>query len=154
MERVRAASYPELAGKDIRVRPLQSESDYLQARFDAARFLLGRRMRYVILVNPGLNSQGAPEPGVNAIVAHELAHIAYYAKGRRVRLLGLIRLLSPAWRARFERATDKEAIRRGYAPGLKEYRRWLYTHVPAGKLKAKLRDYLSPDEIDAAVKRP
>ena len=86
MERVRAPSYPELSGKDIRVRPLQSESDYLQARF--------------------------------------------------------------------ERAMDREAIRRGYASGLKEYRQWLYTHVPADKLKAKLRDYSSPAEIDAAVRRP
>ena len=81
VERVRAASYPELSGKDIRVRPLQSESDYLQARF--------------------------------------------------------------------ERAMDREAIRHGYASGLKEYRQWLYAHVPADKLKEKLRDYLSPDEIDA-----
>ncbi len=33
--------------------------------------------------------------------------------------------------------------------GLKEYRQWLYQHVPAKALAEKKRDYLTPEEIDA-----
>jgi len=38
---------------------------------------------------------------------------------------------------------------RGYSQGLKQYRIWLYEHVPQSSLREKKRDYLSPDEIDA-----
>jgi len=46
-----------------------------------------------------------------------------------------------------------EAIKRGYGEGLKEYRLWLYGAVPAKSLPGKRKDYLSPEEIDAAIKR-
>ena len=80
---------------------------------------------------------------------HELAHVVDYANGNRVRLLGLIRLASPRFRERFETRTDVEALQRGYAQGLKQYRIWLYQHVSAGVLQEKRRDYLTPEEIDA-----
>jgi hypothetical protein len=51
--------------------------------------------------------------------------------------------------ARFERATDLEAIARGYGDGLKSYRWWLYCHIPADKLAGKKRNYFSPEEIDS-----
>jgi hypothetical protein len=76
----------------------------------------------------------------------------------RVRLLGLARLASKGFTARFERWADLVAIARGYGEGLKEYRRWLYQNVPARNLKEKKRDYFSPEEIDAILseeqKRP
>lgn len=151
IEQVRASSFRELEGKEIRVRTLRSESDYLQARFEIRRFLFGRRMRYVILVNPQLDRAALSEAAVKAILAHELAHVAHYAKGSRFRLFGLAGLLSTSKRARFERAADREAIRRGHGSGLQEYRRWLYLHVPASKLKGKLRDYMTPEEIAAST---
>ncbi len=40
-----------------------------------------------------------------------------------------------------------EAIKRGYGEGLSEYRKWLYQNIPAKDLKAKKRDYFSPEEI-------
>jgi hypothetical protein len=80
---------------------------------------------------------------------HELAHVVDYANGNRVRLLGLIRLASPRFRERFETRTDVEALRRGYAQGLKQYRIWLYQHLSADVLREKRRDYLTPEEIDA-----
>lgn len=93
----------------------------------------------------------APEDGVKAILAHELSHVVYYTRGKRIRLVGLVRLASGGYRSKFERGTDVEAIRRGYGDGLKEYRRWLYQAVPAKALRGKKKDYLSPEEIDAAV---
>jgi len=148
---VRAASYPEIAARDLDVKRLVSESDYFNARFSIGRMITCRRMRYSILANERLATLDAPAEGVRAIVAHELAHVAYYRSGPRVRLLGLVRLVNPAARARFERAADREAIRRGYGPGLKAYRVWLYGHIPKDKVSAKKRDYLTPDEIDAIL---
>jgi hypothetical protein len=146
---VRSSSFPELAKKDIRIDQFTSDSDYFQARFSIPRFILGRRMRYVILVNSGAALLTAPEEARRAIVAHELAHLAYYAKGNRLHLLGLWRFAGKGYRERFEKRADVEALRRGYAQGLKQYRVWLYEHVPPSSRMEKKRDYLSPDEIDA-----
>lgn len=150
---VQSCSFPELAEKDIRIDQFTSDSDYFQARFSIPRFILGRRMRYVIRVNSGATLLTAPEEARRAIVAHELAHIAYYAKGNRIRLLGLWRFAGKGYRERFEKRADFEALRRGYALGLKQYRVWLYEHVPPSSLMEKKRDYLSPNEIDA-LERP
>jgi hypothetical protein len=105
-------------------------------------------MRYMVRVNSGATLQTAPEEARRAIVAHELAHIAYYAKSNRLHLLSLLRFPGKGFKERFERRADLEALRRGYAQGLKVYRVWLYQHVPSRALAEKKRDYLSPDEID------
>jgi hypothetical protein len=146
---VQSSSFPELAKKDIRIDQFTSDSDYFQARFSIPRFILGRRMRYVIRVNSGATLLPAPEDARQAIVAHELAHLAYYAKGNRLHLLGLLRFPGKGFRERFEKRADVEALKRGYAQGLKQYRIWLYEHVTPSSLVEKKRDYLSPDEIDA-----
>jgi hypothetical protein len=146
---IQAASFPELTKKDIRIEQFTSDSDYFQARFSFSRFILGRPMRYVIRVNSGTTLLTAPEEARRAIVAHELSHLTYYAKGNRLHLLGLLRFAGKGFRERFEKRADVEALRRGYAQGLKQYRIWLYEHVPQSALMEKKRDYLSPDEIDA-----
>jgi hypothetical protein len=146
---VRSSSFPELLDKDIRVQQFTGSSDYFQARFSILRFLAVRRMRYVIRVNKAAALLAAPEGGKRAIIAHELAHVAYYANGNRLRLFGLIRLASKGFRERFEKRTDVEVLQRGYAQGLKQYRIWLYQHVSAGVLQEKRRDYVTPEEIDA-----
>ena len=102
----------------------------------------------MIRVNSAAALLAAPEEGKRAIIAHELAHVAYYANGNRLRLLGLIRLPSKGFRERFETRTDVEALRRGYAQGLKQYRIWLYQHLSADVLREKRRDYLTPEEIE------
>lgn len=118
VDRVRAASFPELQGADIRLRPLRSLSDYFQTRFVIQRFLLGRRMRYLLFVNPG----GSQAPGIESIVAHELEYIVQYRSGSRLRLFGLVRLLSPGYTAKFERRTDLRTLQRGCRDGLADYR--------------------------------
>jgi hypothetical protein len=89
---------------------------------------------------------------MRAIVAHELAHVTDYARGNRLHLFGLLRLTNKNVMERFEKRADTEAVKRGYARGLKEYRLWLYEHVPAKTLAQKKKDYLSPDEIDALAR--
>jgi hypothetical protein len=146
---VTGASFPELLKKDIRVKQFVSPSDYFQARFSIVRLITGRRMQYVIHVNSAVALASAPDEGNRAIIAHELAHVAYYARGNRLRLFGLIQLASGRFREHFEKSADMEALRRGYAQGLKQYRLWLYQHVPGDVVQQKKADYLTPDEIDA-----
>ena len=145
---VQSSSFPELAHRDVAVARFRSVSDYFQARFSMWRFLIGAKKRYIVRVNSGPEILSAPEESRRAIVAHELAHVAYYAKGNRIRLLGMARFSSQGFREKFEKAADLEAIRRGYAQGLKQYRVWLYDHVPAAALPEKKRDYFTPVEID------
>lgn len=152
-----AASYPELKGTDIRVKTFHSQSDYFKARFGYPQYFFAR-MRYLLFVNPRAFELQAPDAAVRAIVVHELAHVVYFKRRNRVRLLGLVRLASKRFTAEFERWADLKAISLGYGDGLKEYRRWLYRNIPASKLAEKRRNYFSPDEIDAILsasrKRP
>jgi hypothetical protein len=158
LERIRSianeligSSYPELRGVEIQFSLFHSDTDFFRTRFGFPQFLFGRRMRYLIRVNPEVGLLQAPEVGIRAILAHELAHILYFKTGNRARLLGLTRLFSKGFTARFERQTDLQAISRGYGEGLKEYRKWLYQRVPERKLPEKLRNYFAPEEIDAIL---
>jgi len=152
IDKVIASSLPELEGSDIRVKMFRSRSDYFKARFGYPQYFF-TRMRYLVFVNPRVFEMQAPEEGVRAITAHELAHLVYFKRRNRARLAGLVRLASKRFTARFERWADLKAISLGYGEGLKEYRQWLYRNVPASKLAEKQRNYFSPDEIDALLSK-
>jgi len=150
---LRAASFPEMPNSDLQVRTFHSQSDYFRTRFSVSRFLLLRKMRYFVEVNPALFGLQPPFNAVCAVLAHELVHVASLSYGNRIRRLGLVRLLSRGYTARFERRTDLDAIHRGYGDGLKNYRDWVYAHIPPNKLQAKRRNYFSPVEITAIQTR-
>ncbi len=142
-------SYPELVHAQISVQTFESRSDYFRSRFSFARFLTFRKPHYLIFVNPLVFGKNAPPAeAVRAIIAHEIAHIAYYVRHNRFELFGLIALESKSFTARFERGADLQAIKRGYGAGLKLYREWLYQNIPDDKIADKKRDYFSPEEID------
>jgi Zn-dependent protease with chaperone function len=100
-------------------------------------------MRYLVFVNPRVFEMQAPEEGVRAIIAHELAHLVYFKRRKRVRLVGLVRLTSNRFTAKFERWADLKAISLGYGEGLKEYRQWLYSNVPSSKLATSRKLFLA-----------
>jgi hypothetical protein len=110
-------------------------------------------MRYFVDVNPALLQEQAPPDGVCAILAHELVHVVSLSRSNRIRRFGLVRLLSKGQTAKFERRADLEAIHRGYGDGLKNYRTWVYLHIPPSKLQEKRRNYFSPEEITAIEKK-
>lgn len=141
-------SFPELRGARISVKTFHSSSVYFRSRFSFSRFLTFRRLHYIVFVNPQIFEKNAPPDAIRAVVAHELAHAAYYRRHNRFELFGLVSLESKSFTARFERGADLQAIKRGYGAGLKEYRKWLYQNIPASKITAKKRDYFSPEEID------
>jgi hypothetical protein len=147
------ARFPELTRKQIRVRTFNSDYDFFRTRFSYSRFFLFRRIRYFVEVNPRLLSLSPPPDGVCAILGHELTHISSMSHGNRLRLFGLIRLASGKYTSAFERRADLEAIHRGFAPGLKDYRHWIYANIPAEKVARKKRDYFTPEEIDALLSR-
>ena len=150
---VAAASFPELTGSEITIQWFDAEADFFQTRFTFTGFLGRKKLRYLLRVNRRLLSQPPPEIALRAVIAHELGHILYFQARRRLQLLGLVRLLAPAFTARFERRTDLQAIARHYGEGLKVYREWLYRRIPPGKLAEKQRNYFSPAEIDALLQR-
>ena len=149
VEEVRVASFPELKSTEIEIKLFDSRSDYFQSRFTFSSFLFGQRLHCLLKVNRNVFADGVPEDGLRAVIAHELGHALYYESRNRLKLLGLARLAGKDFTARFERATDLEAIARGYGEGLKAYRRWIYGRIPANKLTEKKRNYFSPEEIDA-----
>lgn len=153
LQEIQGTSYPELVHVDLRVRSFRSRSDSFRTRFSLSRFLLPMRMRYFVDVNPALFQGQAPSDGVCAILAHELVHVVSLSRGNRIRRLGLVRLLSKGQTAKFERRADLEAIHRGYGDGLKNYRTWVYVHIPPSKLQEKRRNYFSPEEITAIEKK-
>lgn len=148
LEQIQSTSYPELNTTQIQIRIMNNEVDFFRARLRFPDFFFKSRIRYVIRVNPKIFELQAPEAGLRAIMAHELAHVAYLKKENRLQLLGMVRLTSRSFAVRFERRTDLEAISRGYAEGLKTYRQWLYQHVSGTKLKEKQQTYFSPTEIE------
>jgi hypothetical protein len=152
-QRIKSASFPELEGIQIQVELFHSDADFFRTRFAVPQFLFSKKLRYLLKVNPKVSEFQAPEQGLEAIIAHELSHVVYYAQGNRLRLFGLTRLLSRDFTARFERWSDLQAISRGYGESLKMYRLWLYRHVPQNKLEEKRRNYLSPVEIDTILSK-
>ncbi len=151
VHQIQATSFGDLATVDVRVRGFHAASDYLRTRFSVPRFVFLLPMRYFVEVNPEAFARQAPADGLCAIVAHELVHVRQMSRGNRIRILGFVRMLSRSYTTKLERATDREAIRRGYGRGLIAYRRWLYANIPAASVAAKRRDYLMPEEIVAAM---
>ncbi len=145
-------SLPELKTKKIEVKTFQSESDYFQSRFSFGKMLTFQTMRYIIYVNPKVFERNAPENGIRSILAHELAHVLYFAERNRFELMGLVSLSSKSFTQRFERLADLEVIARGYGEGLIEYRKWLYRNIPPENLEEKKRNYFSPEEIELMLK--
>jgi hypothetical protein len=153
IEQVRTASFPELSTTEIQVRILESKSDFFRSRLRLPDFFLRGKIRYVIKVNPEVFELQAPEEGLKAIMAHELGHVAYLKKKKRIQLLGMARLVSERFTADFERRTDLEAVSRGYGEGLKVFRQWLYQHIPEAKLREKKQNYFSPAEIETLLSK-
>jgi integrase len=131
---------------------MRGDSVYLEGRFTLVSFLFARHLRYLVLFNPEAAARQVPADALEAIMAHELAHIEYYDRRRRIALLGLIRLVRASFTVRFERGADLRAIALGYGPGLESYRRWLYRNIPASRIAQKKRDYFSPEEIEAILR--
>ncbi len=140
-------SFPEIKTKKIKVKTFESDSSFFKARFSILRYLTFQRMRHLLFVNPLAFEKRIPPDGIRSIIAHELAHVSYYTRKHRIELLGLTRLSSSGFTAKFERKADLEAISRGYGAGLIVYRKWLYKNIDPKQLPGKKRNYFTPEEL-------
>jgi hypothetical protein len=151
VDSVRRESYPQLKDAGITLKEMQSDYVYFETRFTFTSYFLGRKLNYMISVNPEVLARQVPPDGLRAIVAHELAHVDYFHNQSRMGLLGLVRLVSAPYNSRFERGADLETIALGYGPGLQSFRTWLYRNIPLNRMEEKKRDYFSPSEIQAIL---
>jgi hypothetical protein len=141
---VRSAAFPDLAGVRISYRSFHSSADFFQSR-------PGIR-GYTVLINDSPVLLTAPADGLRAILGHEFEHICWYRARPRWKLIGLLRLMRTSSDAKWERETDLRTLSRGYGPGLRQYRLWLYAHIPARAAERKKMLYMTPDEIAAALR--
>lgn len=149
VRQVVARSYPELADARIKVREVKGDDDvFFTSSFTAGSFLFRRKLTYCVRVNRDLYRARPPRAAIEAILAHELAHTAYYHARKKRHLFKLVRIfLSKKHNTSFERATDLVTIEKGYGAGLAEYRRWIYARLQGKALAKKRATYLSPEEI-------
>ena len=142
--------YDDLAGVRLELFHFRHPTVFFRSRPTVASLLwIFGPLRYRIGVNPEAFERELPEEAARAILAHELAHtVQYRREGRRAVLSGLWSLLHAGFKERFERRTDLEAILRGFAPGLAEYRRWLGRMLGPAAIGRKIRFYYSAEEIE------
>lgn len=131
---------------------LVSEFDFFQAHVQGYLKDWDKRV-YVLKVNPRLYADSPGDTALRAILAHELTHLNEFAHSSTFGLAGI------GWDYAFsddnadvvawERATDENALRLGFAEGLKQYRTWLYAHLTPERAQKKRRIYYTPEQIDA-----
>jgi hypothetical protein len=145
-----AHDFQDLKDSKIRLDCIGSSVDFFSVAPQTSTLFGGKRV-YVLKINPDLFNYPSPsEVALKAILAHELSHIVYYKKKNTLQLImtAVQYVGSHSFQRKFERATDEEAFRRGYGPGLIEFREWLYSRIKnSTQLKKKKKLYYTPDEI-------
>ena len=149
INKIKKESFPELSNTKISLGSMKSDFAYLGSRPILHSLLWPFKVKYKITVNPKLFKMELPLFALEGILAHELAHTAYYVtKGRfGVILTGHIFISKPA-HIDFERRTDVDAIMRGYGEGIKAYREVTYKYLTDEQINVKNKLYFSIEEID------
>ncbi len=142
------ADFPELAGSKIGLRAVPLEGGFLQARVEP-RSLLSASRSYWIYYDPRLLEDPPPKEALSAILAHELAHVEDYSRRSApgLAVLALRYLISPGFRAEYERSADRRAAALGHSAGLAAYRGWLYRRLPKEEPRLR-REYMTPEELE------
>ncbi|WP_416307995.1 hypothetical protein [Neptunicella sp. SCSIO 80796] len=141
-------SFPALQGISLSLQGIDSSSIFLATDIEVPALLIGQR-HYVLYLNPKLEQQNIGDTALKAILVHELTHFNDYQKmdvfelGRFYYAI----LTDPMFEAEYERATDFQTLKLGYAQGLAEFRQWLYPQLSEAELKIKQRNYYTPAEI-------
>jgi len=156
-----AETYPELKDITLTTGSFSESDSFFQSNFEL-QSLFSDQPIYRIEVNPRIWRLSLPPMALKAVLAHELAHTRDYHLGlnaaenrvqNRVQnvlcVLNQLRLYESL--RRYEHRTDLQAIFRGFGPGLKQYREWLYPLLNAEELARKQEVYYSPVEIVALM---
>ncbi len=150
LNEVRSNLYPQLDGVRIDLEPIVSETVYFNAAFDPANVEMPpRERRYIIGYNRRLFDAPPSYAAVVAVLAHELKHVLDYTEMDTEALIEFALWYMREDIAEYERATDEHALIVGCALALREFRVWLYDHIPPDAVEEKRRCYYTPEEIDA-----
>lgn len=149
LEEVRSTQFPELRHHVIELRAFHSHAYFFKSGITLSSLLRHpSRRTYLVQYNARLSDGLPPGEALAAILAHELAHIQDYTK------MGFFEL---AWftlkylvldHSAYERKTDEVAMEKGFASGLRQYRKWLYEHTPPHIRIQKMHDYHTESSID------
>lgn len=141
---------PELDGVSIALAPGDSESDFFYSNLELATLNDPPRDRaYLTYYGPALFDDPPSGAATVAILVHELSHVRDYTgmDGPTLAAFGVWYATEDV--AGYEHSTDLFAMVRGCAPGLVEYREWLYAHVTPEVEAEKRHDYATPEELRA-----
>lgn len=126
-------SFQELKGIRYVLYTFKSKTIRFRSNFRLGSLFFGKRV-YRIGVNRSVLSDPPPPAALRAVLAHELAHTLYYHQRKRGQVLKTAKIFfNKEAQVDFELATDLEAARRGFAPGLADYRRWVQPRLPKNK---------------------
>lgn len=153
VEELIASDFPELEGIRLAYKPILSPDVFLATDVEAGTIFEEPLDRdYVLYINAYLVDHHPGSRALRGIMAHELVHFSDYLSMNAWDLIVLYfqSNYNDDFNVGFERDTDVEAMRRGYAAGIRAYRVWIYEQLddPA-QLAKKKRRYFSPAEIDA-----
>lgn len=136
-------SFPELKNTRIQLKlyPADTESVYSMTCRPGLNAT-------VLTVNRAIFERNISDTALESVLAHELSHAVYYEEHSFLHNISLIEILwNDTFRAKFERRTDLETIRRGYARGLIAYKKWLYSFLTNSERARKKRLYFTPEEV-------
>ncbi|MBL7716961.1 MAG: hypothetical protein JNL01_15970 [Bdellovibrionales bacterium] len=139
------AKFPTLRGISIQLRVKREKGYFLMTDIDAP-LKSARKRKYFIEYNPDFFQGSVPltQEALTAILAHELVHIRDYVERTSAGVATLLTLQSSR---KYERSTDRETLKLGFADGLIAFRQWIYARLDADDLEIKKRNYLTPEEI-------
>ena len=151
--------YPELRGERIEFRIKSAQLPYAARPRIWTLFLPFVQKRYVITISnratslrePSLIQNLSAQAQVGAL-GHELAHIAWYQKRSKIRILstGVRYACSDTFKGHLEKETDRIAIAHGLGAYILKWNEEVYPiKMKDGKRGSR---YYTPDEIRALVK--
>ena len=142
--------FPKLRAINPEIYQLNSDFNFFETDIQAF-YKSPLKRRYILRVSPKVFAADLSDAGFKAIMAHELQHFSDYVGMNLWQVIHLgVRynyLRDLKWIARFERNTDRAVIQKGFAPGLIEFRQWLYRQLPPKAIAQKTQLYLTPDEM-------
>lgn len=146
----RSTYFKQISANNIQLESFNSSEVYFQTQ-PVIKSLIGNTFfrKYKLQYNPKVFSCPPSRKAIQAILVHEFEHINDYFKSSVKELInfGIKYALLPNYKAKYERATDVKACKKGFAQGLIEYREWIYTQLTPKQLKKKQEIYLTPEEL-------
>lgn len=154
VEKLLETKFTELKDKKIEMRKFENEDRYFFYTFAEDALHPFKSRTYIIRVNEKIMNKPPDRDALEAILAHELQHLADYSKMNVFQLCFLVFqyefLKNQKYIQKFERQTDLNVIAKGFEKGLMKYRIWLYKNIPADEIRKKKKNYYTPEEILSA----